>query len=382
MPNYLDHGEINARYNQQQNYLNKVKRPIVNYLSGVVDRGRRFINNPAEALYKGYADTMGINLDMTKEEFIAALDRARRGERAPGVDPNSPALQEAMSWIPGPVDNVLAGITVYHGSPHKWDKVDLSKIGTGEGAQAYGHGFYAAESPGVAKSYAENLSIPGNPLKSDPYKKQELIIGDKSFNQNEYSKLTDGLDDSATKEEIVGYYLAMENPGRIPLNYDIRKNLKDIIDQLEFRKNNATKRPDILEDYEVNDLKILKEFYDKDKVSLKYEPHFYELDLPDETIDMMLDWDKPLSEQPKNIQIAVSELIGDQAGMTGKDAYQRAAKLYNGKDKASDALRIKGIPGIKYLDGSSRNSGEGTRNFVVFGEDTIKPLTRNGKNIR
>src|SRR5574343_527293 len=45
-------------------------------------------------------------------------------------------------------------IKVYHGSPHKFDKADSSKIGTGEGAQAYGHGLYWAESPVVANAYA------------------------------------------------------------------------------------------------------------------------------------------------------------------------------------------------------------------------------------
>jgi hypothetical protein len=28
----------------------------------------------------------------------------------------------------------------YHGTPHEFDQFDMSKIGTGEGAQAYGHG--------------------------------------------------------------------------------------------------------------------------------------------------------------------------------------------------------------------------------------------------
>ena len=36
--------------------------------------------------------------------------------------------------------NPHTGAVVYHGSPHKLDKFDSSKIGTGEGAQAYGHG--------------------------------------------------------------------------------------------------------------------------------------------------------------------------------------------------------------------------------------------------
>src|SRR5574343_541990 len=49
-------------------------------------------------------------------------------------------------------------IRVYHGSPHKFEKADSSKIGTGEGAQAYGHGLYWAENPGVANQYATSLA--------------------------------------------------------------------------------------------------------------------------------------------------------------------------------------------------------------------------------
>lgn len=47
------------------------------------------------------------------------------------------------------------GITAYHGSPHDFDKFSLDKIGTGEGAQAYGHGLYFADSEGVARSYRD-----------------------------------------------------------------------------------------------------------------------------------------------------------------------------------------------------------------------------------
>jgi hypothetical protein len=45
------------------------------------------------------------------------------------------------------------GAIVWHGSPHKFDKFDSGKIGTGEGAQMYGHGLYLAETPDVAKAY-------------------------------------------------------------------------------------------------------------------------------------------------------------------------------------------------------------------------------------
>src|SRR3990167_3149930 len=44
-------------------------------------------------------------------------------------------------------------VTVFHGSPHEFTQFDASKIGTGEGAQAYGHGLYFAENPKVAGNY-------------------------------------------------------------------------------------------------------------------------------------------------------------------------------------------------------------------------------------
>ena len=44
----------------------------------------------------------------------------------------------------------------------------LDKIGTGEGAQAYGHGIYEAESEGVANSYKNTLGGPDKPVTSAP----------------------------------------------------------------------------------------------------------------------------------------------------------------------------------------------------------------------
>ena len=63
-------------------------------------------------------------------------------------------------------------LDVYHGTPHTLPptprnplgEFDASKIGTGEGAQAYGYGIYTAEAPGVAKGYAEQLSTAQGPL--------------------------------------------------------------------------------------------------------------------------------------------------------------------------------------------------------------------------
>jgi hypothetical protein len=54
------------------------------------------------------------------------------------------------------------GIRAYHGSPHDFDKFSMDAIGTGEGAQAYGHGLYFAENEGVARGYRDALRWQGS----------------------------------------------------------------------------------------------------------------------------------------------------------------------------------------------------------------------------
>jgi hypothetical protein len=56
---------------------------------------------------------------------------------------------------------MLGTIKAYHGSPHNFERFDLSKIGTGEGAQVYGHGLYFAENPETAEAYKQSLSRAG-----------------------------------------------------------------------------------------------------------------------------------------------------------------------------------------------------------------------------
>ncbi len=60
----------------------------------------------------------------------------------------------AEGGVIGPASFQLA----YHGTPHKVDKFTLDKIGTGEGAQAYGWGLYFAQDKAVADSYRDALS--------------------------------------------------------------------------------------------------------------------------------------------------------------------------------------------------------------------------------
>lgn len=66
----------------------------------------------------------------------------------------------ARDLLSGQTPEALLRAIGYHGSPYKFDAFDPERIGTGQGAQAYGHGLYFAEHPDVAREYAKELSQP------------------------------------------------------------------------------------------------------------------------------------------------------------------------------------------------------------------------------
>ena len=105
-------------------------------------------------------------------------------------------------------------IKAYHGSPHLFDRFDMSKIGTGEGAQAYGHGLYFAENPMVADDYLRefksnknqdatiyetNLTWPDkNKEQLDPLNKKHFLDYKKDFSkQSKY--VQDAIENAANK---------------------------------------------------------------------------------------------------------------------------------------------------------------------------------------
>lgn len=60
------------------------------------------------------------------------------------------------------------------------------------------------------------------------------------------------------------------------------------------------------------------------------------------------------------------------ADLTGRDAYNMLSVQQGGDRAASEALRAAGIPGHRYLDGSSRSAGEGSHNYVIYDDSRIE----------
>ena len=261
--------------------------------------------------------------------------------------------------------------TVYHGTPHLFSRFDSSKIGTGEGNQSFGYGLYLAENPEVAQQYSrigQIAEIDGVPVSG---------TGSRFSNAEAAKNL--GINQSSLDR------LALSN-------FDVGKTLKELDDEYAAATT-AGDKAFVMQ--QIGDLKRIM----KSDVNVK-AGNLMQVDLPDEQIARMLDWDKPLSEQAPEVQSAIfsdidaaiaqtkqalatasprrspttaAELEKLQrersrlANLSGGDYYkQQSLGTISEQPNASNKLRQAGIPGIRFLDQGSRGAGQGTSNFVVF----------------
>jgi hypothetical protein len=274
-----------------------------------------------------------------------ALDKTMSGVMKTDLlgRPNPNYYPEAMTEFSQMMPNFM-GATAWHGTPHTIKgKFDISKVGTGEGAQAYGHGMYFAESPNVAETYRHA----GEVVKYVPTM-QKFTNGPNYFmdETGNYMKVRD--------------YVKNDIPVKVPKEEYLQK---------------------------FNEVKAIQE--------TQKPGNLYKVDIPDEYIPNMLDWDKPLSKQSKAVQDALAKYDSDlyspkgadyDSAELGQSIYQRiiqnnVQKFGHGgnQKRASEDLNALGIKGIKYYDEGSREAKKGTSNFVVFDPSEVKILEQNGK---
>jgi hypothetical protein len=229
---------------------------------------------------------------------------------------------------------MLTGIKAYHSSPHDFERFDLSKIGSGEGAQAYGHGLYFAENPKVSGAGGEywNQFARRNFMGPDIDPTMVHAVQVLEANKGDRAAALAAMDRILTNKPT-GY-----SPERISAVRDLLASDRQVGPRT----------------YEVN---------------IKADPA------------QMLDWDKPLDAQPhiadalrgigyKEARWPYSGMEGLYGGNTvqpltsGEDVYRsvgvdlvgRNAPPREIRQAATERLRDVGIPGIKYLDEGSRIS--------------------------
>jgi hypothetical protein len=364
----------------------------------------------------------------------AIIDSAKRA----GVDKSQPPRQM-------PDEAARQGIRAFHGSPHDFPPVrelempdgavvyqhmdnavpegarviaehplgrfDMSKLGTGEGAQAYGQGLYFAESEDLARGYRDQLTKPrvqrAQRLLSNSGNDVDLAIENakKEIDRLKSLDLTPETGSSkresliSLQEEKIAELTKLKNTGQMSKGSMYEVNI------------DAT--PDDFLDYD----KPLSEQSDRVKEALGIKGQQNKLlALQAKSNELQALYDKALSNVPSNQSF--DDLFGDSAALrsegellteknrideeiklltTPKDFqlgdrkipirvqdYFSGANLIQGQGAASEIskqLLDKGIKGIKYLDQGSRAAGKGTSNYVVFDDKLISIAKKYGISI-
>jgi hypothetical protein len=293
-------------------------------------------------------------LGMTRPYLARAADQVEGMANRAGYTLRKPANVYGSGPTLTPlVDEADGGIDAWHGSPHTFDKFSMDKIGTGEGAQAFGHGLYFAEAEDVAKTYRDMLSDQPQALPAIPWQQR---MDWTEAQDNAYT-----LADNALEE----------------LQIDIMQGGSTRPDWSRLTDRVRQIAPRGKEDEIASALDELANRYGwKDFVN-RNPGSMYQVRLrvkPDE----LLDWDKPLSEQPQNLLRRLENSPhfsgggSDWGDMTTKDIVESLS----GQDLIS--LKDQGIKGIRYKDAGSRGAEGGTYNYVIFDDSIIDILKRYG----
>jgi hypothetical protein len=298
------------------------------------------------------------------------------GMAAPFAAPAAVATAKALAPKAGIMaenymvrQGMIQPLTAYHGTPHTIQgQFDINKVGTGEGAQAYGHGMYFAENPKVADIYRQV----GGGLKIEYAKPlEDLGINPRvgamtmDFDTNPLNQALGRISKSLRTSSI-------DYPDS-PIN--VKEHFDEYIRLLDDKYPKEAAQKKALQEL------VAKEGYPE----ISFGGNLYKVDIPDADILMMLDYDKPLSKQPKVVQNAFKNIAAQDPDLplsflikgdaTGGSLIQAMDKV-----KASELLLNQGVKGIRYLDEGSRKTG-GTSNFVVFEPSNVKILEQNNKPV-
>lgn len=240
-------------------------------------------------------------------------------------------------------------IRAYHGSPHQFERFDMSKIGTGEGAQGFGHGLYFAEHEPTARSYRDALS--------------DTFVGGQPFSIN------DPLHQAASI-----------------LHGDALGNRAKAVSIVENKLNRD------FDPFNEHVLRILQT--KKDIPAPVATGHMYDVNIHADP-EKLINWNTPLAQQPKAVQELAHEadlshlkegnrtrslIERFRSGQEQPEYLATGQTLHNAlsdyglksNPELSQYLLDRGHPGIKYLDALSRGvTANPTHNYVIFNDKLI-----------
>jgi hypothetical protein len=271
---------------------------------------------------------------------------------------------------------VKRGIEAWHGSPHKFDRFDISKIGGGEGSQVFGHGLYFAEHPEVGKYYRETLA-PGRGAKprdiaARVFNSLEGPADERAASTiRELARRAANSDDPVFKQRMMDAIAEAEKGGLTGYLYRVNLDVdpEELLDLDAIYRDMPAYVQDALRKAGAFDI-------------MPYRPSTFPeegLTLPNGAHIKQVKGDEysMRTSNGNNFTLRwsdVSRIIGDPR--TGEGAYMALSRNLGGDPQASAALKEAGVPGLRYLDQWSRMGNTGTRNYVMFDDKRINILER------
>ena len=288
---------------------------------------------------------------LAMKESSSAVARALQDPNLSPIDKLREALIGSAYTAAAIPMMALPGTIAWHGTPHKWasepghphGRPRLDKMGTGEGAQAFGKGHYSGGAKDTAKTY-----VPRDPdLEAVMYKN--------------YKYAEDAQDYEAM--EVWEAAMLHETPNEIRARFNTPEYSPSM-------REKANKIADELQNIRQTDP------YLRDS---KPTGFLYQYDIPDADTAKYLDYHAPLDAQPQVVKDALKKEglwpDGDTSKIAGGDIFykMRARGISRGiEDEAEQILRKHDVPGLRFMDEGSRGKKEGvTYNYVTWNQDVL-----------
>lgn len=248
---------------------------------------------------------------------------------------------------------------------HELGAFDSSKIGTGEGAQAYGHGLYFAERKGTAADYQNILSAKNKDSEYQFFLESKISEADQKGDYDRLELYEEAMGTNSPQD----FRDVVESYKDESVDANTRQLANDVADELEaFTKRDGTK-PSFGALYEV-------------KIKARQE-EFLELD------DVIGYQDQPFVEKIFNANPKLQGLLEDAEdyytpggeNATGYSVLRVLQETFEPQEYA-DILSNAGIKGFKYKDAQTRFSKKGaTYNYVVFDDKIVDIAKKYGVSL-
>jgi hypothetical protein len=286
-----------------------------------------------------------------KAIFGEGEDAAKAGIRAYQGSPHNFAAERLVRFPEGRTEYIVGQPDVLPDAPEGAEvlqdfplgRMRMDKIGTGEGAQAYGHGLYKTQKTDIGRGYRDAIMAAQS---IDP----EIKIGKMPINDF-YGSMEQRLARTPVKQAEEGY-------NQLGLLEDLAYG-GDVLYVREKAAQGAYP-PQTVDWFEKN---IVPQFSRKGRL--------YEVNINADPSTDFINYDAPWEDQPQKVKDAFSYLAKNRPD--GSDLARRIeAPIF--AQEASD----RGVKGIQFLDAGSRAVGEGTRNYVVFDDKIISIIRKYG----